>query len=135
MPHAYVISVTYTDDQLTFRVNVEDFKDTAGSVEISGQAVQAGGAFVNIYAIAPVPTTPGDNDESYVDVPVAVPPNEFKKDQDITIFMRVSKVWVTVLREHNSSLGAIPPGQPAGTGTTWDKLMAVAQLNGDSPPW
>jgi len=137
----YVIRAEITDThKITFRVDVGNFVQTdpqyqGGGIEISGQATQDGGAFANIYAIKQVPTEPnGAADEYYVDVTVdTLPPNEFRKDQDVNIFVRVSKAWVTVLGEHDATPAAESPGQTADVGTTWDQVKEVSQLDG--APW
>ena len=136
MPNAYVTSVKFEDDQLTFRVDLGDYGSIGGSIEISGQATQSGGAFAIISAIKKVPTAPnGDKGEYYVDVKATpISPNKFNKNQDVTVFARVSRVWVTVLKEHNAPQGEESPGQPADPGTTWDQLVTVSQLNGEPPP-
>jgi len=73
-------------------------------VEISGHATQSGGAFANIYEIAQVPTANGPESDPSIDVTVeSRSTNQFRKDQDITVVVRVAKVWVTVLGNPLSS--------------------------------
>jgi len=133
----YVISAKITDThQITFRVDVGNFAQTdpqyrGGGVEISGQATQDGGAFANIHAIKRVPTEPnGGPGVYYIDVTVdTIPPNQFRKDQDVAIFVRVSKAWVTVLGQLNPPPAA-SSDQTADVGTTWDQVKEVSQLDG-----
>jgi hypothetical protein len=141
--HPRVISATFTGDRISFRVDVSDFKPGDG-IEISGQATQSSGAFANIYTITRVPATPnGYNGEHYVDVTaVPIPASPFRKDQDVTIFMRVSKAWVTVLGEHNGSQADGSLGQTADAGTAWDQVSQTAdvgttwdQVRWSADPW
>ena len=98
MSHPYVTNVTITGDQLTFQVQVDDFKPNS-VIEISGQATQSGGAFAPISEIKTVPAQPnGDKGEYYVDVTATrMGEYPFRDDQDVTVFVRVARVWVTVL--------------------------------------
>ena len=107
MPHPWVYSATITGDKIRFRVEVTDFKPDVGVIEISGQATQASGAFAPIYGTADVPKVPNGDPEdkdqegrSFVDVE-ATPTSDhpFTKDEDVTVFVRVSQAWVTVLGE------------------------------------
>jgi hypothetical protein len=105
MPHPWVYSAKVTGDKITFSVEVTDLQTTQGAIEVTGQAMQVGGAFAPIYAITDVPKAPnGDPDDRneagryFVDVEAT--PNSglsFVEEQDVTVFVRVSKVWVTVL--------------------------------------
>jgi hypothetical protein len=63
----------------------------------------------------------------------AIPPIRFKKDQDITVFVRVARVWVTVLGEHNTADTAVE-GTDADSDTTWDQLKKSSQLTNQSWP-
>jgi hypothetical protein len=139
MPYPYVDSAVITGDKITFRVEVTDFKTTEGGIEISGQATQVGGALAEISAIAQVPATPNgegeDQGKYFVDVTAdTIPPKRFRKDQDVTVFVRVSKVWVTVLGEHTTGPVADTTGQEANDGTTWDIPRQVIPVNGDAWP-
>ena len=142
LSHPWVYSVTKTDGKITFRVEVTDFKPTAGVVEISGQATQERGAFAPIYATATVPDAPNgdpkDKDEagrSFVNVDVTEnPAYPFRSGQAITVFVRVSKAWVTVIGQ--STTGESPlgePDQPAPDGTTWENHLADAHIGGPKP--
>jgi hypothetical protein len=100
--HPWVYSVTKTDGKITFQVEVTDFKPTAGDIEISGQATQVNGAFARISCItnmtAAFKGTGDDADRDFVNVE-ATPIGEqsFTEDEDVTVFVQVSKAWVTVL--------------------------------------
>ena len=106
--HPWVYSVTKTDGKITFQVEVTDFKPTAkdigisGDIEISGQATQVNGAFARISCITNMTDsfkgTGDDADRDFVNVE-ATPIGEqsFTEDEDVTVFVQVSKVWVTVL--------------------------------------
>ena len=138
--HPYVDSVSMADDgkQISLVVEVTDFIATGGTLEISGQATQVSGAFANISAYVDVKdAVPGDNNETRngqpemfvtVTVPIAAT-YRFRKDLDVTIFVRVSKVWVTVLGE-STQVGASEIGQNAVKGTKWNTARGVTQVDG-----
>jgi hypothetical protein len=132
--HPYVESVSITGHKITLRVEVTDFKTSTGGIEISGQATQNGGAFANISSIVDIATaTVGDDGELFVTVTAdSIPPYRFRKDQDVTIFVRVSKVWVTVLGEQSGVAQSYGKPQDAGDGTTWNQLRKVTQVNGEN---
>lgn len=142
--HPYVYSVSMADDgnQISLVVEVTDFIATGGTVEISGQATQVNGAFANIFAYVDVKdATPGDDNETrngqplmYVTVTAPIASTyRFRKDLDVTIFVRVSKVWVTVLGEP-TQLGPNKIGQNAEKGTTWKDARGVTQVDGKTFP-
>jgi hypothetical protein len=137
MPHGYVDSVTLTEDQITFRVQVTDFGPSGGDVEVSGEASQVGGALAIIFEKVAVPKAPnGDGDETedyFVEVtaaPVAgsVP---FRTDQDVSVFVRVARAWLTVLGNNPAATGQVAG---PGTGMTWDVVRTVAQYAGSEQP-
>ena len=138
--HPWVYSAKITDGKITFRVEVTDFKPDAGDIEISGQATQEGGAFAPIYAIKNIPADavegdPDDEDQagrSFVDVGVAQNSDYlFKNGQAVTVFVRVSKAWATVIGQSTTGLpSSVEPGQPASEGTTWDDHLADAHVSG-----
>lgn len=136
--HPYVDSATVADDKITLRVEVSDFSAAGGFVEISGEATQVGGAFAIIFAKAEVPAGPnGDGEDkgrTFVNVTAdAIPPHGFRKGQDITVFVRVSRVWVTVLGEQPASDDRIPVPPNSDDGT-WGAVKEGAQINNDSWP-
>jgi hypothetical protein len=134
--HPYVDSVSVMGNQITLRVEVTDFKATEGGLEISGLVTQTGGAFANFSEIVDIATaTSGDNGELFVDVTAdTAPPYPFRKDQDVTVFVRVAKVWVTVLGEH-STAGAAVEATDASPDTTWDQLRARSAVGWSTDPW
>jgi hypothetical protein len=138
MPHPWVYSATMSNDTVTFRVEVTDLRATTGAIEISGIATQVNGAFAPIYRIINMPGAPnGDpNDDDQADryfldveaTPTAGQP--FKADKDVTVFVRVSKVWVTVLGSGPEKSNVV------GAGPTWGKRRADSQVSapeGEAP--
>ena len=127
----------------TLRAAARDGFEANEYVEISGHATQSGGAFANIYEIAQVPTANGPESDPSIDVTVEPrSTNQFRKDQDITVVVRVAKVWVTVLGKPAQQPGAgsaagvgseaTAGGQSAEEGTMWDHVRVVSPLNGES---
>jgi hypothetical protein len=103
--HPWVYSATITNGTIIFRVEVTDLRATKKAIEISGMATQENGAFAPIYRIIDMPKEPNGNpkedDEKgryFLNV-VATPAvgTSFDPSLKVTIFVRVSKVWVTVL--------------------------------------
>jgi hypothetical protein len=136
--HPWTYSAKITGDQITFSIEVTDFKPQTGVIEISGQATQIGGAFAPIYATASVPENPnGDPDDddqkdrSFVDVAATPTPDyPFRADQDVTVFVRVSQAWVTVLGEGTDGQAPVQETGPrAPDGNTWGIHKADARLS------
>jgi hypothetical protein len=133
--------------QIELTVQLDDFTPEE-TVELSGQATQTGGAFANFYDIVQVPkdstTGPDGKEHYYVSVTTSpLPPHKFRKDQDVTVFLKAAKVWVTVL---GAGAGPTPmssptltttagPGNPAGVGDGWGKVKQVSDLDGEFKKW
>jgi hypothetical protein len=131
--------------QLT--VQLDDF-DPGGTVELSGQATQTDGAFANFYEIVKVPDKDAAG-HSYVSVATSpLPPHKFRKDQDVTVFLRAAKVWVTVLGTGDGPTPTPPPTSTststststadpnkAGVGDGWGKVRQMSDLDGESNTW
>ncbi len=136
MPFPYVDSATIKNDSIELAVEV-DPNDSGTYVEVSGSATQTGGAFANFYDIRPVPAAPNDPDDPtstkrYVFVSAhAIPPNKFREDQDVTVVIRVGKVWLTVLGKGPATSEA--EGTQSGNGTKWDQVRRVSEITGDPP--
>jgi hypothetical protein len=130
MPHPWVYGATIIPDgKIRFSVEVTGLQTTEGAIEITGAATQVNGAFAPISYITDIaaaykgdPNDPEQEDRYFVDVE-AVPTSgqTFDRTLDVTVFVRVSKVWVTVL-------GSVP--QPAtGPGVTAWKYKYDAQIS------
>jgi hypothetical protein len=144
MPHSYVDSVTLTNNQLTLQVEVSDFRASGGYVEVSGQASQVGGALAVIYqtvnvpqapAPAPAPAANGNGNgtgneaqEYFVEVTAAPVAGSvaFQAGQDISVFVRVARVWLTVLGNDPAAAPVDNVAAPS-PGVTWDLLRAVTE--------
>jgi hypothetical protein len=131
MPDSYVTSATFNPaGQIELEVLVNTFKP-GEYVEISGHATQTGGAFANYYDIKQV--LPADSDgNQYVTVTATpIPPQKFYNDEDVTVVLRVAKLWVTVLGQQ-SKQPSPPTTQPpaAQAAATWGVVKQVADING-----
>jgi hypothetical protein len=136
MPDSFVTSAALTTDdqtgtQVTLTVQVDDFA-VGETVEISGQATQAGGAFANYYELKKVPAAVnGADGKPHKTVTVTthpIPPNNFLQGQEVTVVLRVSMVWATVLAPPaglTSDASAL-----AGNNTTWAPPKVVASIDG-----
>ena len=134
MSHPWVGKATFNENgTITFSVEVTDLIKTQGAIEITGAASQDNGAFAPISSVKNIseayddaPDYPGCN---FVDVD-ATPTGDhpFAVNLEITVFVRVSKVWVTVL---GLGTGAVrDAGAAAAAGQTW-KFETDGQI---SPP-
>jgi hypothetical protein len=139
MPPPYVTKVGRSaTGQITFNVLIDGLTDQDEEkefIEISGAATQVGGAFAMINQVVPTPENVDENGTGSVTLTVdPSPAREFRKDQDITVFIRISKVWVTVLG------GGLPPGDPEGRSPLpdgerrWGILRADSQMYAPKPP-
>lgn len=139
MPDSYVTEAAITNGQVQITVRVDAFQPS-DYVEISGQATQTGGAFANFYDIRQVPAepnAPADPDDPpgtaghyQVNVSGAPIPHQFT-EEDVTVVIRVAKVWLTVLREPT---GAQPSGERIGDNVTWKEIRTAEMSGGSWPP-
>jgi hypothetical protein len=133
MPFPYVKSATIKNNTIELTVEL-DYPDSGSYLEVSGSATQTGGAYANFYTIGeaiPVRADPSDPKEPRPTINVSahpLPPNNFRKGEDVTFVIRVAKVWLTVL-------GPDKPGlepETATEGATWSVLKRWSHVNGDS---
>lgn len=110
----------------TLQVSIEvDAFMPGESVEISGYVAQDHGAFATINEFQTIPGKLGEI--AYLTVmatPVATS-DPFQQGQDVTVFLRTSKVWFTVLAEGPAEQPGILP-RKAVPGTVWGKLKGAA---------
>jgi hypothetical protein len=121
MSHGFVTGATVKNRKITFSVMSEDF-ETDEWLEISGNATQAGGAFADIHAIVQV-SAPASGAKPSVDVTVDVPHGQdFDNGKDVTVFIQVAYVWVTVLGPGPAKVGdTVVPG-------TWANIKLVSEI-------
>ncbi|HEY2305241.1 MAG TPA: hypothetical protein VGI05_05105 [Streptosporangiaceae bacterium] len=136
MSDSFVTSAALTTDaqsvtQIELAVQVDDFV-SGETVEISGQATQSGGAFANYYDIQKVPdAVTGTDAKPHRSVTVTthpIPPFPFVQGQPVTVVLRVSRVWVTVLGPQSGV-------SPDSSNTTWAPPTVVASIDGTVTPW
>jgi hypothetical protein len=116
---------------MTLSVEITDFQTTEGAIEITGEVTQVSGAFAPISYIADRanategdPSDPDQAGKLFVDVEaVPTPDHPFMPDDDVTVFVRPAKAWVTVL-----GAGTDEPG-PATAGPVWGIYKTDAQLS------
>ena len=131
MPNSYVTSAEIDGNNIVLSIDVGAF--TPGEyVEISGYATQTAApetqvdtgfaTFSEIQEIkAAKPGKPGKTDELKVKAKLT---KEFKKDLDITVAVRVAKVWVTVLSAVQVTPAVTQP-PVAGQGSKWGWVKGV----------
>jgi hypothetical protein len=95
------------------------------SVEISGYVAQDHGAFAAFNDFQKLNTKLGGT--AVLTVPATLPLTSpaFQQGDEVIVFLRVSKVWVTVLGEGPVQQPGITP-RLAGPGSVWGKLKGVA---------
>jgi hypothetical protein len=133
MSHPYVTSAEIKGNYIEIGVEADDYEPGTW-IEISGHATQSGGAFANFYDIQPVPEpAPSRDGKDHRDVYVRahpLPPNQFRETEDVSIVVRVGKVWLTVLgRDYEEGT---PPDKLAENGTRWDQLRKWSEVNRSS---
>ena len=123
--HGFVNSATVKNGYITFIVK-SDYFEAGEYVEISGNATQVGGAFADIHAIAQVHATAvGASGKPSVDVTVEpLSEQQFDDNEDITVFIQVAYVWVTVLGPGTGVTGGTQ--QPG----TWADVRKVSEIGG-----
>ena len=125
MPESYVTSAEIDRKNIVLTVNVDSF--TPGEyVEISGCATQAyetqgEGGFATFSEIQEIK-------KNKTDKPVALKvkaklTKPFQQNQDITVVVRVAKVWITVLSDPPLASGVQP--SIAGQGWAWGQVEGV----------
>jgi hypothetical protein len=116
-------------DEITLSVEVTDFETTKGELEISGTATQNGGAFATFSKVVDFDKEAIQTDDGwFVDVTAkTIPPTQFDPAQEITVFVRVARVWVTVLGQGGDINPRVthPDGGPA---THWGQIIGSSQL-------
>ena len=124
MSHPRVYSVTCTGGKITARVEVTDFQTTEGAIEITGEATQVNGAWAHISTIANRARAIHHGGKLFVDVEgVLTPDHKLNANEDITISVRASKTWVTVLGP-----GTDEPDQGTPVGQIWGIYKEDSQL-------
>jgi hypothetical protein len=126
--HPYVDSVSMAEDgeQITLSVEVTDFETHRGGIEISGQATQPGGAFATFSQAVNFDKDATHKDDGwFVNVTAkTIPPVMFNENQEITVFVSVAKVWVTVLG-HDAASSYTPGSTPK-----WEQVTGASQQTG-----
>jgi hypothetical protein len=123
MANGYVTKVTLRNNQVLIKIGLDDF--TPGeSVEISGYATQAGGAFAVFNDIQLVPKKDPDGE---INMWVMAPPSaDFKKGKAVTVVLRAARVWTTVLGERQPGpVSSLDQDELTDEGMTWDDVRHV----------
>jgi Animal haem peroxidase len=125
------------DNTISIEVNVSGF-NSGDPVELSGQATQANGAIATFYSVQPMPVPNGSSAPIWVKSIPVVGENGFDKGFPVTVVVRATEAWFTVLNtEQNAELdpelqgptGAPPKAAWASSAYGW----AVAPAS--SSPW
>jgi hypothetical protein len=132
MPYPWVYSATSTDGKITFSVEVTDFDDVSGAIQVTGEATQVNGALAplsRIFTMADSYNGQGDDqNRKFVDVEADPAPSghSFDPRQDVTVYVQLSEAWSTVL---GPGLG--PNDRGTEGGPTWGNHKADTHLGVD----
>src|SRR5262249_47057601 len=134
MPPRWVRSVTLSHDKMTLSVEVTSFLATTGPIEITGEVTQVNGAWARISTVADRATatklTTKEGEKYFGDGEgVLTPDHQFNAQENVTIFVRASNTWVSVLGP-----GTDEPvqGTPVGQ-KIWGKYKKDSQLSAPEP--
>jgi hypothetical protein len=125
MPRPYVTNVTSQNNQIVITVKVNGFPSDE-PIEISGYATQNDGALAVFYDLQPFPA-PNPDGTAYVYL-TASPTENFKQGHPVTVVLRMSRVWTTVLEEEEPEEPSPVPVEnvePTEGGTAWSYIKAV----------
>ena len=129
MANPYVENVAFIKNQIVLAIRVNEYPENE-VLEISGYATQSNGALAVFNDIKPVPRrNPDGTDYMYVKA-FPSPPRQFMKGHAVTVVLRASRVWTTVLggpqpeqeqpAEHAQEVaGQDQQGMAAEEGTRW----------------
>jgi hypothetical protein len=127
MPNSLVTKAEINGNkQIVLTVKVDAFTD-GEYVEVSGYATQNslatknGGGFATFSEVKEIPKGGGAAELKVK----AKPTNAFQKDLDVTVAVRVSKVWVTVLSADSGYSTTPEATVPAPPQTTWASIAGV----------
>jgi hypothetical protein len=113
-----------SDGSIQVTIEVDAFMP-GQSVEISGYVAQNHGAFAAFNDFQTINTKLGETANLTVPATPAPESDEFQRGDDVTVFLRTAKVWVTVLGEGQAQQSGISPNK-AVPGTVWGRIRGVA---------
>jgi Animal haem peroxidase len=90
------------DGSLNIEVNVYGF-DGGTPVELSGHATQTNGAVASFYQVQTTPAHDGETVALWVKSIAAVPPNKFVTGFPVTVVVRATEAWITILDKDTDS--------------------------------
>jgi hypothetical protein len=134
LSHTMVTQVEIDNDNaVKVSVQVDAFMP-GESVEISGYVAQHHGAFATFNDFKKIDTKLAETASLTVPAkPIPTSP-AFQQGHDVMVFVRVAKVWVTVLGEGQAQQQVISPNV-AGPGTVWGRIKGVAGPETYSDTW
>jgi hypothetical protein len=127
--HSYVTGAVFQGNNMVFSVQLGGFQ-VGDAVELSGSATQNNGALVSFYDIQPISAV---DSKGIAQLTVqATPSAPFREGEDVTVFLRAAKVWVTVLGVEPGRLGGRQGGS-AQEGTAWPKVKRETAIRAYAP--
>lgn len=120
------VKIIDPENNIRVSINVDSFMPNE-SVEISGYVAQNHGAYATINEFQEIKAKLGRTAHLTVTAKPAPAAPAFQQGDDVTVFVRVAKVWVTVLGEGPAQPSEIAPrASTAEAGSVWGRLKGVA---------
>ena len=131
--NSYVTRADFQNGEMVFSVQLDGF-NVGEAVELSGAATQNNGALASFYKIQTIRAVDA---KSIAQLTVSATPSApFMEGEEVTVFLRAAKVWVTVLGEEpdqSGQRGGRQGGQAQG-GTAWPQVKQETAIREYAPP-
>jgi hypothetical protein len=118
------VEIVDPENNIQVSIDVDSFMPNE-SVEISGYVAQNHGAYATINEFQEINAKLGQTAHLTVTAKPAPAAPAFQQSDDVMVFVRVAKVWVTVLGEGPAQPQGILP-RAAEVGSVWGRLKGVA---------
>ena len=121
---ATLVEIIDPETNLQVSIEVKAFMPNE-SVEISGYVAQNHGAYATINEFRNIDAKLGETAQLQVTAKPTPTAPAFQEGDDVMVFVRVAKIWVTVLGEGPAQQPGLSP-RTAGVGSVWGTLKGVA---------
>lgn len=118
------VEIIDPENNIQVSIDVDSFMPNE-SVEVSGYVAQNHGAYATISEFQEINAKLGRTAHLTVTAKPAPAAPAFQQSDDVMVFVRVSKVWVTVLGAGPAQPQEISP-RTAEAGSVWGRLKGVA---------
>jgi hypothetical protein len=118
------VEIIDPENNIQVSIDVDAFMPNE-SIEISGYVAQNHGAYATIDEFQKINAKLGQTSHLTVTAKPAPTAPAFQQGDDVMVFVRVAKVWLTVLGEGSAQPTEILPNV-AGVGSVWGRFKGVA---------